>query len=159
MSTVLPHFSKYLSIAEDNDSAMGGTTDFIAGVPTGMDQFFSQMRETLQDEHVPSPVITSVIGKLQKNLVVIGEVVSIQTLSEKTVSEPENQIVHVSAIKGKDSLAFRFFDYNKSKVTLSEFQRAQNYGFIVRVTYIISPEKQNLIKSIEVIPRWTLGKK
>jgi hypothetical protein len=148
-----------LSIVEDNDSAMGGTTDFIAGVPTGMDQFFSQMRETLREQQVQPAVITNVIDKLQKNLVVIGEVVSIQTLSEKTVSEPENQIVHVSAIKGKASLPFRFFEPNKSKATLSEFQRAQNYGFIVRVTYIISPERQNLIKSIEVIPRWTLGKK
>jgi hypothetical protein len=148
-----------LSIVEDNDSAMGGTTDFIAGVPTGMDQFFSQMRETLQEEHVQPAVITNVIDKLQKNLVVIGEVVSIQTLSEKTVSELDNQIVHVSAIMGKASLPFRFFEPNKSSVTLSEFHRAQNYGFIVRVTYIISPEKQNLIKSIEVIPRWTLGKK
>lgn len=88
-----------MSIVEDNDSAMGGTTDFIAGVPTGMDQFFSQMRETLREQQVQPAVITNVIDKLQKNLVVIGEVVSIQTLSEKTVSEPENQIVHVSAIK------------------------------------------------------------
>ena len=148
-----------MSIVEDNDSAMGGTTDVLVGVPTAMDQFFSQMRETLQDEHVQPAVITNVIDKLQKNLVVIGEVVSIQTLSEKTVSELDNQIVHVSAIKGKASIPFRFFEPNKSKVTLSEFQRAQNYGFIVRVTYIVSTEKQNLIKSIEVIPRWTLGKK
>ncbi|HKG87624.1 MAG TPA: hypothetical protein VKA09_16360 [Nitrososphaeraceae archaeon] len=32
-----------LAIAEDNDSALAGSTDFIAGVPTGMDHIFSQI--------------------------------------------------------------------------------------------------------------------
>jgi hypothetical protein len=67
-------------------------------------------------------------------------------------------VVHVSVIKGKASLAFRFPNPNKTDGMLSEFERSQDYGFIVRVTYIMR-EKQNYIKSVEVIPRCTLAKK
>jgi hypothetical protein len=142
-----------LAIDEENDSALAGSTDFIAGVPTGMDHIFSQISQSLEQANVQAGVINNVIDELQKNLIVIGEVVSIQTLSESGM-----QIVHVSAIKGKAFLSFKFPSPNKSDGILSEFQRAQNHGFIVRVTYIIR-EKQNYIKSVEVIPRWTLGKK
>ena len=142
-----------MAVDEDNVGAPAGSADFIAGVPTGMDHIFSQITQSLQDANVQAGVINNVIDQLQKNLVIIGEVVSIQTLSESGYS-----IVHVSAIKGKASLAFRFPSPNKTDGILSEFQRAQNYGFIVRVTYIFR-EKQNYIKSVEVIPRWTIGKK
>ena len=142
-----------LSITEESDKAVADSTDFIAAIPAGMDQFFSQINLSLRDAHVQQVVIDNVINELQKNLIIIGEVVSIQT-----VSPSGYQIVHVMPIRGKYSLAFRFPDPNKEDGIFSEFQRAQNYGFIVRVTYLVK-EKQNLIKSIEVVPRWTVGKK
>jgi hypothetical protein len=140
---------------EENDSTLAGGTDFIAVVPTGMDQFFLQIEQTLDQAHVQSATINNVIDKLKSHLTVIGEVVSIQS-----VPEGNRRIVHVSPIKGKFSIAFRFPEPNKADELISEFQRAQNYRHIVRVTYIIDANKDSLIKSVEVIPRWTFqGKK
>jgi hypothetical protein len=87
-------------------------------------------------------------------VIVISEVVSIQT-----VYPSDDQIVHLTPPKSKITLAFRFPRPNKPNGLFSEFQRAHNHGFIVRVTYTGTEEKQNLIKSIEVVPRWTVGKK
>jgi hypothetical protein len=120
-----------------------------------MDQYFLQIEQTLRQANVQLGTINSVIDTLKSHLTVVGEVVSIQT-----IPEGKRQIVHVSPIKGKISIAFRFPEPNKRGELISEFERAQNYGHIVRATYIIDPNKNLSIRSIEVIPRWTFqGKK
>lgn len=144
-----------MSIDEENDITLAGSTDFIAAVPTGMDQYFLQIEQSLRQANVQQATINNVIDKLKNHLTMIGEVISIQS-----VEEGNRQIVHVSPIKGKVSIAFRFPEPNKADELFSEFQRAQNYRHIVRVTYIIDQNKNLLIKSIEVIPRSTFqGKK
>ena len=146
-----------MSIDEENDSTLAGSTDFIAAVPTGMDQYFLQIEQSLRQANVQSATINNVIDKLKNHLTVIGEVLSIQSVDEGNLAR---KIVHISPIRGKISIAFRFPEPNKADELFSEFQRAQNYRHIVRVTYIIDQNKNLLIKSIEVIPRWTLqGKK
>jgi hypothetical protein len=119
-----------------------------------MDQYFLQIEQTLRQANVQLGTIDTVIDTLKSHLTVIGEVVSIQT-----VPEGKRQIIYVSPLKGKVSIAFRFPEPNKGDELISEFERAQNYGHIVRVTYIVDPNKNLIIRSIEVIPRSTFKAK
>ena len=118
----------------------------------GTDHVLYQVVEILKNANVQQQVIENLVTEARKLEIVIGEVISIQTFIPS-----DQQVVLVAPIKGKVSVQFRF-PPNKQDLVFSEFQRAQNYGFIVRVSYIFQ-EKQNQIKSIEVVPRWTLGKK
>jgi hypothetical protein len=129
----------------------------LAGGKTGVgdDQFFPQIERILSQANLQTSAINNLINELQKNLVVKGEVISIQN-----IPEVQRRIVHVSPIGEKLFLAFRFPEPNKDDALLSEFQCAQNYGHKVRVTYIVDQNKNFLIKSIEVIPWQTFqGKK
>jgi hypothetical protein len=118
----------------------------------GTDHVLYQVAEILRSANVQPQVIDNLVTEARKLEIVIGEVVSIQTFIPS-----EQQVVLVAPIKGKVSVPFRF-PPNKQGLVFPEFQRAQNYGFIVRVSYFFQ-DKQNQIKSIEVVPRSTLGKK
>jgi hypothetical protein len=139
------------------------STDFIPSIPSSMDVYFQQLTSSLQNLGVDVSAANSAIQELKKNVIVIGEVVSIQSIPPGPGAPNDLTIVHLTPLNSKVTLMFRFPDPNFAIGLIQEFQRAQNHAFIVRVTYTtVAPagtqEAQNLIKSIEVVPRWTLGK-